>query len=117
MNNFLYLALFLGYLCEINSISLEEINIPSEHLPYFFNTYSDLAKSCADSFDCRFKFLINKKVCWGYESTCEKNNSYHVRPRCPGDHKGWVKTKEAQYDTFYTQADFGNTFHLNFTVY
>lgn len=28
-------------------------------------------------------------------------------PECPGDHKGWVKNKETQIDTFYSQADFG----------
>lgn len=28
-------------------------------------------------------------------------------PSCAGDHKGWVKTKLDQLNTFYTQGDFG----------
>ena len=48
----------------------------------------------------------NKSACWGYEKNCEKNNSYSV-PSCPGDHKGWVRTKEDQINTFFTQGDFG----------
>lgn len=28
-------------------------------------------------------------------------------PSCPGDHKGWVKTKLDQLKTFYTQGGFG----------
>lgn len=44
--------------------------------------------------------------CWGYEPHCTKEKAYSY-PECPGHHKGWVKSKEAQYETFYKQADFG----------
>ncbi|XP_047545197.1 EGF domain-specific O-linked N-acetylglucosamine transferase [Vanessa atalanta] len=107
MKVFVYLLYFLMYLNKINSLNLEDINIPPEHFPYFFNTFTEVAKVCADKSDCRYRDLVDKKVCWGYETNCTKSNSYHVRPSCPGDHRGWVKTKEAQFDTFYTQADFG----------
>ncbi|XP_023955256.2 EGF domain-specific O-linked N-acetylglucosamine transferase [Bicyclus anynana] len=98
---------FLKYLSGTCSISLNELNIPPEHIPYIFNMFPNLAKSCVANAECPYKSLTKKNVCWGYEGNCNKSNSYHVRPRCPGDHRGWVKTKEAQYVTYYTQADFG----------
>lgn len=50
--------------------------------------------------------LLNHKGCWGYEEGCKFQDSYSI-PSCPGDHKGWVKTKADQLKTFYTQGDFG----------
>jgi hypothetical protein len=50
--------------------------------------------------------LLNHKACWGYEEGCKFQDSYSI-PSCPGDHKGWVKTKADQLKTFYTQGDFG----------
>ncbi|CAH0726700.1 unnamed protein product, partial [Brenthis ino] len=101
------LCVLFMYFSKTNSTKLEELNIPPEHIPYVLNLFPNLADSCETSPDCAYKSLIGSRDCWGYESSCNKSNSYHVRPRCPGDHRGWVKTKEAQYDTFYTQADFG----------
>ncbi|GLV39150.1 EGF-domain O-GlcNAc transferase [Carabus blaptoides fortunei] len=49
---------------------------------------------------------LNKNVCWGYEQQCTGKKQYSM-PSCPGDHKGWVKSKYDQQSTFYTQADFG----------
>ncbi|XP_063376230.1 EGF domain-specific O-linked N-acetylglucosamine transferase [Cydia fagiglandana] len=104
---FVILCLVLLNLRATNSINLKDLNVPAEHLPYVFNAYPNIAKSCAEDPQCPYKALAEMKACWGYEPTCERSNSYHVRPRCPGDHRGWVKTKEAQYETFFTQADFG----------
>ncbi|XP_031763839.2 EGF domain-specific O-linked N-acetylglucosamine transferase [Galleria mellonella] len=91
----------------ITSIDLKDINLPPEHIPYYFNTFPEVAKSCLNDPECPYKGLTNIKACWGYERLCNESSSYHVRPRCPGDHRGWVKSKEAQFATFYTQADFG----------
>ncbi|VVC97388.1 unnamed protein product [Leptidea sinapis] len=74
---------------------------------YFFNAFPSLAHSCSLDVNCPYKSSLHRKACWGYEVNCERNNSYSVQPHCPGNHRGWVKTKVAQYDTFYTQADFG----------
>lgn len=49
---------------------------------------------------------LNTKDCWGYESSCKSKNSFSI-PHCPGEHKGWVATKNAQLETFYAQGDFG----------
>lgn len=96
---------FVIFLYETNTISIEELNVPPEHVSYVYNLFPNLIKSSKSTLQ---KSLLHSKNCWGYELTCNKNNSYHIRPRCPGDHRGWVKSKEAQYETFYTQADFGN---------
>ncbi|XP_045487670.1 EGF domain-specific O-linked N-acetylglucosamine transferase isoform X3 [Pieris rapae] len=102
----LFIVLFCNH--KASSFNLEDINLPLEHMPYFFNSFPTYAESCSKDVNCLYKSLLTKKACWGYDtSNCIENNSYHVRPHCPGDHKGWVKTKEAQYETFYTQADFG----------
>ncbi|OWR51135.1 hypothetical protein KGM_214191A, partial [Danaus plexippus plexippus] len=102
----LIFLLFL-YIGDILSATLNDLNLPPEHIPYLFNQFPDLANACKESINCPYKSLTNSKVCWGYENNCPPNSSYHVRPKCPGDHRGWVKTKQAQIDTFYTQADFG----------
>ncbi|XP_060801982.1 EGF domain-specific O-linked N-acetylglucosamine transferase [Amyelois transitella] len=90
-----------------NSSYYKITNLPPEHVSYYFNTFPSEAQSCIEDPECSFKASANLKTCWGYERRCNKSQSYHVRPRCPGDHRGWVKTKESQYSTFYTQADFG----------
>lgn len=104
----LFLVCFLTSF--INSIDINGLNLPPEHIPYFFNSFPNIANACVEDPQCPFKALVGKEACWGYERDCDVKNSYHVRPWCPGDHRGWVKTKEAQYDTFYTQADFGKDF-------
>lgn len=101
---------FISYLVSYNSIcsiDLANINIPSEHVTYVFNAFPGVANSCLIDSKCPFKDQVGIEACWGYERDCKNEVSYPVRPVCPGDHRGWVKTKAAQYDTFYTQADFG----------
>ncbi|XP_013181020.1 PREDICTED: EGF domain-specific O-linked N-acetylglucosamine transferase [Papilio xuthus] len=103
----LHLVLYSISINIVYLIQLKDINVPPEHMGYIFNLFPSLAESCKVDSNCVYKNIIEHKSCWGYEPGCNKNVSYHVRPRCPGDHRGWVKTKKAQYDTFYTQADFG----------
>ncbi|CAG4944872.1 unnamed protein product [Colias eurytheme] len=100
------LTLFLFW-NNVSSINVQDINLPPEHFVYLFNSFPDIAKSCSEDGNCPYKSFLDRKACWGYETDCNQKNSYHVRPRCPGDHRGWVKSKQAQYETFYTQADFG----------
>ncbi len=55
---------------------------------------------------------LDKNVCWGYEDKCvvgtEGSKMYkYSHPSCKGDHKGWVKSKKEQVETFFNQADFG----------
>ncbi|XP_004929309.2 EGF domain-specific O-linked N-acetylglucosamine transferase [Bombyx mori] len=98
---------FLLFPIHTLSINFNELNLPPQHIPFVFNAFPEIAETCNSEQSCPFKSSLGAKSCWGYERDCDKKSSYHVRPVCPGDHRGWVKTKEAQYDTFYTQADFG----------
>lgn len=104
----LFFNIFLFFqLSFVTSFNINDINLPPDHLHYYFNEFPAVAETCLNDEKCEYKQYIGRKGCWGYEQGCNMSTSYHVRPRCPGDHRGWVKTKEAQYDTFYTQADFG----------
>ncbi|KAL4706039.1 hypothetical protein ACJJTC_014261 [Scirpophaga incertulas] len=100
-------CLFLIFLNTSYCSIFKDINLPEEHIPYYLNAYESVAKVCVKDPQCPYKSLLGRNVCWGYEGNCNESHSYHVRPRCPGEHRGWVKTKDAQYATFYTQADFG----------
>ncbi|KAK0161010.1 hypothetical protein PV327_009530 [Microctonus hyperodae] len=82
------------------------INLPDDHLKYYFNSYPKVAEKCRTNPDCPYKEHLDKKSCWGYEDDCDEKYSF-LRSQCPGDHKGWVATKQAQIDTFYSQGDFG----------
>lgn len=95
---------------DIVSISLKDINVPHQHIKYLFNSFEELVTSCVEDSQCPHNDLIGIKACWGYEDFCNVSASYDVRSTCPGDHRGWVKTKQAQFETFYTQADFGKIF-------
>lgn len=99
---FIFFVLLLQVLCD----NYSTINLPEEHLPYYFANFPKIAEKCLNDDDCPYKSHLNKSKCWGYEYDCKWDEQYLV-PACPGDHKGWVKTKFAQQTTFYTQADFG----------
>lgn len=100
----LIIPFILKVFCEFNYSS---INLPKEHIPYYFYNFPDEAGKCLSNELCPYKEEAkNEKKCWGYEYKCEWDNQY-LQPQCPGDHKGWVSSKDAQKTTFYTQADFG----------
>lgn len=82
------------------------INLPQEHLQYYFANFPKLAKECELDSQCPYKTELRKDKCWGYEHNCKWDKQYSI-PSCPGDHKGWVKSKFEQQNTFYTQAAFG----------
>lgn len=98
---------------------LIDIDLPENHLSQYFNNLPEFAKKINETSNGPYKeFLSSEKydreVCWGYEENCKKPINVH---KCPGNHTGYVKSKEAQLDVFYAQADFGNSFaqgHSNF---
>jgi hypothetical protein len=88
---------------------LIDIDLPENHLSQYFNNVPKLAKKLNETSSGPYKeFLSSEKydreVCWGYEYQCKKPLLMH---KCPGNHSGYVKSKEAQLDVFYAQADFG----------
>ncbi|KAI4466474.1 glycosyltransferase [Holotrichia oblita] len=102
---FLYVLLFIAA-CGTVAFNYTSIDIPYEHLQYHFSNFPQLYQQCKSDPECPFKENINLNRCWGYEPNCDAANRYST-PNCPGDYKGWVKTKQDQINTFYTQADFG----------
>uniref|UniRef100_A0A182X0S2 EGF domain-specific O-linked N-acetylglucosamine transferase n=1 Tax=Anopheles quadriannulatus TaxID=34691 RepID=A0A182X0S2_ANOQN len=91
----------------------EYINLPKAHLPMYFKRFPALEKQCAEDETCPYRTVIasqsyqnRKDGCWGYEEGCTERNRY-ANHSCPGSHIGYVKSKQAQLDTFYSQADFG----------
>lgn len=88
---------------------LIDIDLPPNHLSQYFNKLPLLAKKLNQTSNGPYKeFLSSEKydreLCWGYEHNCKKPLLTH---KCPGNHTGYVQSKEAQLDVFYAQADFG----------
>ncbi|CAB0010514.1 unnamed protein product [Nesidiocoris tenuis] len=93
------------------SSSWKDLNLPETHLPYYFSNFPVIGDECLADDSCPYKDAVTasrsgSKKCWGYERGCPKDAAYS-RPDCSGDHKGWVRSKEEQEDTFYRQGDFG----------
>lgn len=95
-------------LFEQTNTLIVDINLPIQHLSAYFNSLPDLIHQINETAGPYRDFLSSEKYdknsCWGYESNCKKFSHVH---RCPGNYSGYVSTKEAQLDVFYTQADFG----------
>lgn len=91
----------------------EFINLPKSHLPLYFRRYPQLEQKCLNDGQCKYRSVINseafkarKHICWGYETDCKPTNRFS-QMKCPGSYQGYVKTKQAQIETYYAQADFG----------
>lgn len=106
-NKIYFLIIFLlNFIGHLDGFNWNDINLPKNHVKYYFNTFPNVEKLCRNDPTCPYKNEMKKKSCWGYESNCTSENSFSI-PHCPGDHKGWVTSKKAQLDTFYKQGDFG----------
>ncbi|XP_066948238.1 EGF domain-specific O-linked N-acetylglucosamine transferase [Macrobrachium rosenbergii] len=106
MTSILKYLTFAVILLHTNCLRWSELNLPEEHMAMFFNENPELAERCENDKNCPFKIHLYRPACWGYETNCSLQNRYS-HPSCPGDHKGWVRTKEEQLETFYEQGDFG----------
>ncbi|EDW03910.1 EGF domain-specific O-linked N-acetylglucosamine transferase [Drosophila grimshawi] len=83
--------------------SLALPNLPSNHLIRYLNTFPKLKGQLPANATTRTE---SNRACWGHERNCSEEARFQT-PHCPGDHTGWVQSKEAQVQTFYYQADFG----------
>uniref|UniRef100_A0A8D0H8C2 EGF domain-specific O-linked N-acetylglucosamine transferase n=1 Tax=Sphenodon punctatus TaxID=8508 RepID=A0A8D0H8C2_SPHPU len=89
----------------------ENVNLPEEHIPYFFHNNPHVAAACARDSRCRykvsillFKYLKTIKSCWGYEKSCKPEFRFGY-PVCD-----YVETGcniESAKQIFWKQADFG----------
>jgi EGF domain-specific O-GlcNAc transferase len=94
--------------CDTNDLFID-IDIPENHLSQYFNNLPHFKNRVIESAGGIYKNFLDSekydsKVCWGYEYDCVKPSKTH---ECPGNHHGFVNSKEAQLDVFYAQADFG----------
>ncbi|XP_030555048.1 EGF domain-specific O-linked N-acetylglucosamine transferase [Drosophila novamexicana] len=78
-------------------------NLPSDHLVRYLNTFPKLKRQLLS---VNATTRTESRACWGHERNCSAEARFQT-PHCPGDHTGWVQSKEAQVQTFYYQADFG----------
>lgn len=88
---------------------LIDIDLPENHLAQYFNNLPGFAKKINESSNGPYKEFLSsekydKETCWGFELNCKKPVLIH---KCPGNHTGYVKSKDAQMEVFYAQADFG----------
>ncbi|KAF5306643.1 hypothetical protein FQA39_LY08832 [Lamprigera yunnana] len=97
--------LFSIFWLQVTSVDYSKIDLPDDHIQYYFYNYPEIRKECETDVACPYKSMEGNK-CWGYEYSCSWDKQYSM-PYCPGDHRGWVKTKFDQQNTFHTQADFG----------
>ncbi|XP_042223724.1 EGF domain-specific O-linked N-acetylglucosamine transferase-like [Homarus americanus] len=84
----------------------DALQLHPQHLAFFFNNNPQVAEECRRSASCPYKMHLDRPACWGYEDDCTTDRAYS-HPSCPGDARGWVKSKEEQISTFYHQGDFG----------
>jgi hypothetical protein len=78
----------------------KHLNLPSNHLEYFFYSNPKALKKCLrEDIKCPYineakQFQLqqpNQKKCWGYEKDCDQNHNNKLDlVECPGDSRGWV---------------------------
>ncbi|XP_069142595.1 EGF domain-specific O-linked N-acetylglucosamine transferase-like isoform X1 [Argopecten irradians] len=88
------------------SANWTSLNLPTEHIPYFFYNNPDIKQSCQEDPNCPYKAELTQEKCWGYEKVCPEQKRM-ANPSCPGNSRGWAQTKEEQLDLFWKGADFG----------
>lgn len=102
--NSIYLIILVAD--SVASFSWNSLNLPKEHIPFFFTNNNDIRKECENDKNCPFKDSLFVKKCWGYEQKCLEEHRLSL-PSCPESSRGWAATKEAQIEAFWKAADFG----------
>lgn len=84
----------------------DSLDLPEDHLPFYFNNNPSVKKLCETEKDCPFKEAVSMKRCWGYEKNCPEEERLS-NPTCPEPSRGWTKDKGSQLQEFWKGADFG----------
>ncbi|XP_073448309.1 EGF domain-specific O-linked N-acetylglucosamine transferase [Aquarana catesbeiana] len=90
-----------------DSSSLQTIDLPGEHVPYFLYGNPDVATLCSQDPRCPFReHLTDRRSCWGYEESCRKEHRFSY-PVCDKVDFAWAKNLKEAEEVFWRQADFG----------
>ncbi|XP_042901667.1 EGF domain-specific O-linked N-acetylglucosamine transferase isoform X1 [Parasteatoda tepidariorum] len=90
----------------ISNSHILELNLPPEHIPYYFSNHPIESQNCANSDSCSHKGSLGLNKCWGYEKGCSESDRFST-PDCNQSSKGWAKSKKEQSEIFFHQGDFG----------
>ncbi|XP_054717643.1 EGF domain-specific O-linked N-acetylglucosamine transferase-like [Uloborus diversus] len=105
-----YFAVLMGLIFESFAVTTEadsfDLNLPPEHMIYYFSSHPDVAEACRNSELCPYQNFLAEYKCWGYEKSCLPHQRYS-NPICNESSKGWTKSKDEQINSFFTQGDFG----------
>ncbi|XP_076114479.1 EGF domain-specific O-linked N-acetylglucosamine transferase-like [Mytilus galloprovincialis] len=104
LKNCIYL--FILTVDTVICFSWNTLNLPKEHIPYFFNNNPDIKEECKRDEKCPFQDSLSIQKCWGYEEKCPSDQRM-IAPSCPGGSRGWAKDKATQVHEFWKAADFG----------
>lgn len=102
-------------------INYSYIDLPETHLPFYFNTFPNVANACKVDANCLHQKWLNvndfdTNLCWGYEDNCRREDSF-LKPKCTSTNtNAGINTKQ-QMDTFYSQADFGKSIDFRQIMY
>ncbi|KAH1001483.1 hypothetical protein HUJ04_005497 [Dendroctonus ponderosae] len=80
-------------------MDFSEINLPSEHLQYYFSAFPSAAQQCHIDDKCPYKMALNAQKYWGYTN----NSGRYSTPECTG----WGQEKRDNAEQFYREGDFG----------
>ena len=104
------LLIFLCHCTNCWSSSDDFVDIPADHVPYYFNQFPEKSQQCKEDVNCKYhKTLLRtetQQMCWGYEQKCNQSNSFSL-PKCE------TEEDDLRRETFYRQADFGMNKYIN----
>lgn len=103
------ILLLFGFGLCLTKNAWNDLNLPEEHLPYFFTNNPDLKQRCLNDSKCPYKKLLQEQKTtpyWGYEANCSQKEKID-NINCPSDSKGWTKDKFSQKEFFWNGGDFG----------
>ncbi|XP_071042863.1 EGF domain-specific O-linked N-acetylglucosamine transferase isoform X2 [Parasteatoda tepidariorum] len=74
----------------ISNSHILELNLPPEHIPYYFSNHPIESQNCANSDSCSHKGSLGLNKCWGYEKGCSESDRFST-PDCNQSSKGWYR--------------------------
>ncbi|KAM5148914.1 EGF domain-specific O-linked N-acetylglucosamine transferase [Mantella aurantiaca] len=104
-----HLALWSELVSPVGNVSsiYQEIDLPDEHAARFLYSHPAAAALCSQDPRCPYREQpTNQRRCWGYESSCRKEQRFGSSV-CDKVDSAWAKTLAEAEDVFWRQADFG----------